>query len=834
MRSPSPECKRGRPVRTTKMLSVAQIIALTLQLGVEFGHNLRTPPLEFEPDKRDACVPFDGRAIPVELPWKSIDATRTVPAAKHPFKARDLAARQVEELVSKEDAIVADARGAIDKGVKLSWQASFPRGAKRSGNKPFVWDAQGEGTTELAHVGVLDLRFRVSRQDPIPDVGDLLRIGLVGLVDRDDVRDVELGPELRREVGVVGLECAGVEDNNRWAKLSISLDCGVASEVLSHLGDLRNAACLHDDPREDTFLHKGPGGLEVAFCAVAPARGGDLADGCTARLDHAAVKAILGVLADDDADLCAGRSFDEVADGGGLAGAKDAGHDLDDGHRLLDGQGVMRQLPRMKVTSIWACLHRSAGGDCDTVRRRVRWVPAKPGDARMVANGKRRVVDLDKSMKSSGIVLTPGMPICQTDLPLDWYQDEFKPYAEEYLALPDRTPETVLPWMDRYIVPALDHFGDKLMLLAHYYMGGEIVKLVERYGGMIADSYTLALQAVRNPTATVFVESAVHFMAETIALLKNEHQDVWITNPKSGCTMEALAKEAMVLPVFEELEARYGDDLLAVCYMNTSGRLKALAGRTNGAVCTSSNAAVIMTWARKQKKKIVFIPDRHLGENSGRKVGIPRDKMYVWPGGWEGQKRRIANLSAQELSALDESELILWGSYCSVHTVFQPRHVEYWKNEGYRVLVHPESTHEVVSIADGHGSTSYLWDEVMNAPKGSKIAIGTEGHFVRNALDQAVRRGVEVVNLADVPDPRFPSMGCGCATMSRNDPPHLVAMLDLLRKGEAPELNRVLAGDAVDEVTGWRERLDPASRNGIARDARKALETMIELTEAAK
>ena len=154
----------------------------------------------------------------------------------------------------------------------------------------------------------------------------------------------------------------------------------------------------------------------------------------------------------------------------------------------------------------------------------------------------RRHLDVDRSMKTSGIALTPGMEICQTDLPLDWYQEEFKPYVEEYLALPNRTPEVVLPWMDRYMVPALDHFGPKLMLLAHYYMGGEIVKLVERYGGRIADSYELALQAERHPEVEVFVESAVHFMAETIAILKHPHQQVWITNPKSGCTMEALAK----------------------------------------------------------------------------------------------------------------------------------------------------------------------------------------------------------------------------------------------------------------------------------------------------
>src|SRR5687767_5268690 len=114
--------------------------------------------------------------------------------------------------------------------------------------------------------------------------------------------------------------------------------------------------------------------------------------------------------------------------------------------------------------------------------------------ASLVQIGSRKTT-VDKSMRSSGITLTPGMNRCH----------------------PDRKPETVLPWMDRYIVPALDHFGQKLMLLAHYYMGGEIVKLVERYGGRVADSYELALQAVRNPKTEVFVESAVHFMAETIA-----------------------------------------------------------------------------------------------------------------------------------------------------------------------------------------------------------------------------------------------------------------------------------------------------------------------------
>ncbi|HIL38743.1 MAG TPA: quinolinate synthase NadA, partial [Planctomycetes bacterium] len=130
------------------------------------------------------------------------------------------------------------------------------------------------------------------------------------------------------------------------------------------------------------------------------------------------------------------------------------------------------------------------------------------------------------------------------------------------------------------------------------------------------------------------------------------------------------------------------------------------------------------------------------------------------------------------------------------------------------------------------GSTKFLWNAVMEAPKGAKIAIGTEGHFVRNARAEAARRGVEVQHLAEISEPGFSHAGCGCATMSRNDPPHLAGLLDLLRRGEAPDLCAVLAGDVVDEVTGFRDRMDAAERDQLTRDARLSLERMIEITES--
>jgi quinolinate synthase len=319
-----------------------------------------------------------------------------------------------------------------------------------------------------------------------------------------------------------------------------------------------------------------------------------------------------------------------------------------------------------------------------------------------------------------------------------------------------------------------------------------------------------------------------------IAILASDDQSVWITNPKAGCTMEMLAKDHMVLPAAEQLIERYGDDLLVIAYMNTSGRLKALAGRTGGAVCTSSNAHLIVDWARKQKKKILFVPDHHLGRNTAWKLGMDLSRVVQLPDPQVWRQLKIDERTVEGgFKALDQAEMILWGSYCGVHTVFSKRHVEWWKARGWRVLVHPESPLECVQAADGSGSTDYLWKAVMAAKSGDKLAIGTEGHFVRNAREQGRQRGVEVMHLADIPDNEFKTAGCGCATMSRNDPPHLAGMLDLLRKGRAPDINRVLAGDMIDERTAARDRLSPAERKELIGFARRSLERMVDITEAA-
>ncbi|MGB6977369.1 MAG: quinolinate synthase NadA [Gammaproteobacteria bacterium] len=430
-------------------------------------------------------------------------------------------------------------------------------------------------------------------------------------------------------------------------------------------------------------------------------------------------------------------------------------------------------------------------------------------------------------------LLKPNMQVCQDDYPLDWYQQEFLPYAEEYQALPDRDIVTTLFWMQPYIEAAKKHFGDSLLLLAHYYMGGEIVKIIEYFGGTIADSYQLALMAVKHPEKKVIVESAVHFMAESISILAHDEQSVYITNPKSGCTMEMLAKDFMVQPAFIQLNARYGaNNMIPICYMNTSGRIKAMTGAQDGAVCTSSNVKKIFQWALQQNKKILFIPDRHMGENVAAWVGITQDKIAYWPAGQTATNFCLAEQNPATLTQFDNAQLILFASECGVHSYYQANMVHYWQQQGYHVVVHPECRKEVVAAANGCGSTAYLWEVVVNDRAATgHYAIGTENHMVKNLRELCRKKNIKVVNISDIPNNNSKKRGCGCATMSRNDPPHLVAVLDLLRKGKVPEFNLVKPGDVVDEFIGSRERLNEDGQQWIVANARRALEKMISITE---
>ncbi len=104
--------------------------------------------------------------------------------------------------------------------------------------------------------------------------------------------------------------------------------------------------------------------------------------------------------------------------------------------------------------------------------------------------------------------------------------------------------------------------------------------------------------------------------------------------------------------------------------------------------------------------------------------------------------------------------------------------------------------------------------------------------MVENLKQYCKGIGIDVVNLAEAPKKDDEKgVGCGCATMSRNDPPHLVALLDLLRQGKTMSYNEVKAGDVVNEFTGIRNRLPVNDQQWVIDNAKKSLQMMINITE---
>src|SRR2546421_6293489 len=72
--------------------------------------------------------------------------------------------------------------------------------------------------------------------------------------------------------------------------------------------------------------------------------------------------------------------------------------------------------------------------------------------------------------------------------------------------------------------------------------------------------------------------------------------------------------------------------VVPITYMNSSAALKAFVGRHGGAVCTSSNARAVLTWALQAGRgdKVLFFPDQHLGRNTGFQLGYGDADMRVW------------------------------------------------------------------------------------------------------------------------------------------------------------------------------------------------------------
>ncbi len=281
--------------------------------------------------------------------------------------------------------------------------------------------------------------------------------------------------------------------------------------------------------------------------------------------------------------------------------------------------------------------------------------------------------------------------------------------------------------MDARIAAARHKLGATTIILGHHYQRDEVI----RFADFTGDSYKLS-KAAAETSARYLIFCGVHFMAESADVLGSDSQQVILPDLNAGCSMADMAEISQVEACWEALE-KLGltEGLVPLTYMNSTAAIKAFCGERGGLVCTSSNARTAFEWAFARGNRIFFLPDQHLGRNTGYAMGIPLNEMTVWDP-WAVQDRD-PNQGGQTRQALEASRVLLWKGHCSVHQRFLPSHVDAVraKYPGIQVIVHPECRWEVCQKADALGSTERLIELVENSPAGQAFAIGTEIHLIK-------------------------------------------------------------------------------------------------------
>jgi quinolinate synthase len=209
------------------------------------------------------------------------------------------------------------------------------------------------------------------------------------------------------------------------------------------------------------------------------------------------------------------------------------------------------------------------------------------------------------------------------------------------------------------------------VLVAHYYVDGDLQDLALETGGCVADSLEMARFGRDHPSKTLVV-AGVRFMGESAKILSPDKR-VLMPDLDATCSLD--------LGCPPEDFARFCDahpDRKVVVYANTSAAVKARADW----MVTSSCALAIVQHLKDQGEKILWAPDRHLGR-------------YI-----------------QEQTGAD---MLMWNGACIVHDEFKGMELELLKAQhpGAMVLVHPESPQSVVAMADVVGSTSQLLNAVV-------------------------------------------------------------------------------------------------------------------------
>ncbi|MGC4896873.1 quinolinate synthase NadA [Micromonospora sp. DT31] len=365
------------------------------------------------------------------------------------------------------------------------------------------------------------------------------------------------------------------------------------------------------------------------------------------------------------------------------------------------------------------------------------------------------------------------------------------PATERGVECPGDLPAPSDPDLVARAAAAKAALGTRVFVLGHHYQRDEVIQFADVTG----DSFKLAREAAARPDAEYIVFCGVHFMAESADILTSDAQKVILPDLAAGCSMADMAVLSQVEAAWDALtDLGVAAETVPVTYMNSSADIKGFVGRHGGVVCTSSNARRALDWAFEQGRRVLFLPDQHLGRNTAvLEMGFSLDDCVLYD-----PHKPHGGLTAEQVR---DAKMILWRGHCSVHGRFTLDSVHDVRSRvpGVNVLVHPECRHEVVTAADLVGSTEFIIKAIEAAPAGSAWAVGTELNLVRRLALAHPDKQIMFLDRAV----------CYCSTMNRIDLPHLVWALEEL-----------VAGRVVNRIT-----VDPDT----ARHARTALDQMLAL-----
>ena len=264
---------------------------------------------------------------------------------------------------------------------------------------------------------------------------------------------------------------------------------------------------------------------------------------------------------------------------------------------------------------------------------------------------------------------------------------------KDYRLTPGQVPPTIVETLEPVEKTALiDHIRHLLIqqdatLVAHYYTAAELQELAEATGGYVSDSLDMARFGTECRSSTLIV-AGVRFMGETAKIL-NPEKRVLMPDLAADCSLD-LGCPADEFTAFCDQHP----DRTVVVYANTSAAVKA----RSDWVATSGIALELVRYLAERGEKLIWAPDRHLGAYVQQETGV---------------------------------DLLLWNGSCVVHEAFKADALRQLRAEhpDARVLVHPESSLEVIAQADLVGSTTALVKAVRELPAKTFIVATDNGLF---------------------------------------------------------------------------------------------------------